>query len=127
MFTVRRNNVQSNIVVQEYILPDFSANRSGRIRIPGEPISSSQQILRMCSERFSVPEILFRPDNIGTHVTPLPTTNAYVTFEGLEQVGLAPAIADSISALPEELQGMFWANIGLIGGSTKFPGFQGRL
>lgn len=46
---------------------------------------------------------------------------------GLEQVGLAQAIAHSISLLPEELHGMFWGNIGLIGGSTKFPGFVPRL
>ncbi|KAF7791485.1 hypothetical protein EIP86_002501 [Pleurotus ostreatoroseus] len=105
-----RSNVRSNTIVQEYILPDFSANRSGRIRSPGEPLQSSQQILSMSNERFSVPESLFRPDDIG-----------------LEQVGIASAIADSISTLPEDLQGMFWANIGLIGGSTKFPGFQARL
>lgn len=46
---------------------------------------------------------------------------------GLEQMGLAKTIAHSISLLPEELQGMFWANIGLVGGSTKFPNFKTRL
>ena len=46
---------------------------------------------------------------------------------GLDQIGLAQAIAHSISLLPEELHGMFWGNIGLIGGSTKFPGFVPRL
>lgn len=46
---------------------------------------------------------------------------------GLDQIGLAQAIAHSISLLPEELHGMFWGNIGLIGGSTKFPGLVPRL
>lgn len=46
---------------------------------------------------------------------------------GLDQIGLAQAIAHSISLLPEELHGMFWGNIGLIGGSTKFPGLVRRL
>lgn len=46
---------------------------------------------------------------------------------GLEQIGLAQAIAHSISLLPEELHGMFWGNIGLIGGNTKCPGFVPRL
>jgi actin-related protein 6 len=46
---------------------------------------------------------------------------------GLEQCGLAEMVARSISLLPEELQGMFWANIGLIGGNTKLPGFKARL
>jgi hypothetical protein len=46
---------------------------------------------------------------------------------GLQQSGLATAIAASVALLPEDLQGMFWANIGLIGGTTKFPGFHERL
>ena len=46
---------------------------------------------------------------------------------GLHQAGLGEAIVQSITLLPEDLQGMFWANIGLIGGSTKFPGFSSRL
>jgi len=46
---------------------------------------------------------------------------------GLDQIGLAQAIAHSISLLPDELHGMFWGNIGLMGGSTKFPGFAPRL
>lgn len=36
-------------------------------------------------------------------------------------------IADSISSLPENLQGLFWTNIGLIGGNVKFEGFGRRL
>ena len=48
-------------------------------------------------------------------------------YPGLEQSGLPMAIASSIAALPEELRGMFWANIGLIGGCTKLPGFAARL
>ena len=42
-------------------------------------------------------------------------------------MGLAKTIAYSISLLPEDLRGMFWAHIGLVGGSTKFPGFRDRL
>jgi actin-related protein 6 len=46
---------------------------------------------------------------------------------GLHQAGLGEAIVQSINLIPEDLQGMFWANIGLIGGCTKFPGFAARL
>lgn len=46
---------------------------------------------------------------------------------GLQQSGLAATIAASIALLPDDLQGMFWANIGLTGGTTKFPGFYERL
>ena len=47
---------------------------------------------------------------------------SFFLSSGLPQSGLASAIAQSIALLPEDLQGMFWANIGLIGGTTKFPG-----
>lgn len=45
----------------------------------------------------------------------------------MQQMGLAEAIANSISALPEELQGLFWANITVVGGNALFPGFKNRL
>jgi actin-related protein 6 len=61
-------------------------------------VTETDQILVMNNERFSVPEILFRPDDIG-----------------LDQSGLAATIAAVVSLLPDDLQGMFWANIGLIG------------
>ncbi|KAI0079499.1 actin-like protein ARP6 [Panus rudis PR-1116 ss-1] len=105
-----RENPTNNPIVQEYILPDYSIPRPGRVRKPDEPLDDSCQILYMNNERFSVPEVLFRPDDIG-----------------LEQSGVAATIAHSISILPEDLQGMFWSHIGLIGGSTKFPGFRERL
>ena len=61
----RRQDPKSNPIVQEYILPDFSANRQGRIRRPEDIIAETDQILFMNNERFAVPEILFRPDDIG--------------------------------------------------------------
>ena len=82
----------------------------------------------MNNERFTVPEILFRPDDIGQY--PCSLTMQLVSHEhhsGLQQSGLAATIAASVALLPDDLQGMFWANIGLIGGTTKFPGFRERL
>ncbi|KAI0057804.1 actin-related protein Arp6 [Artomyces pyxidatus] len=105
-----RANPKSNTILQEYILPDFSLNKRGRIRKPDEMTLDSDQILYMNNERFSVPEILFRPDDIG-----------------LPQSGIGETIAQSIALLPDDIQGMFWANIGLIGGNTKFHGFSARL
>ncbi|KAF8228073.1 actin-related protein Arp6 [Tricholoma matsutake] len=101
---------KNNPIVQEYILPDLSTNRRGRIRQPDDIMTETDQILVMNNERFAVPEILFHPDDIG-----------------LDQSGLAATIGLSISHLPPDLQGMFWSNIGLIGGNTKFPGFRTRL
>ncbi|KAF4590261.1 Actin- protein 6 [Pleurotus pulmonarius] len=105
-----RVNPQSNSIVREYILPDLTKDRRGRLRQAGETLTEGDQVLLMNNERFAVPEIVFRPDDIG-----------------LEQPGLAAVIAISISFLPQDLQGMFWSNISLIGGNTKFPGFRRRL
>ncbi|KIY51520.1 actin-domain-containing protein [Fistulina hepatica ATCC 64428] len=99
----------ANPILREYILPDLTVNRYGKLRLPGDT-PNNDQILVMNNERFSVPEIIFRPSDIG-----------------LNQAGLAETIAHSISLLPADLQGMFWANIGLVGGNTKFPHFRERL
>ncbi|KAF9026471.1 actin-related protein Arp6 [Hymenopellis radicata] len=106
----RVGNSIANDIVREYILPDMSKNRSGRIHQPDDIRADSDQVLVMNNERFSVPEIMFSPDIIG-----------------LNQAGLPGAVATSISLLPEDLQGMFWANIGVFGGNTKLPGFRERL
>jgi len=105
-----RVDPKNNSIVQEYLLPDLSTNRKGRIRRPEDIVSETDQILVMNNERFTVPEIIFRPDDIG-----------------LDQSGLAATVAISIALLPEDLQGLFWANIGVIGGNSKFPGFSRRL
>ncbi|KAF9527514.1 actin-domain-containing protein [Crepidotus variabilis] len=105
-----RIDPKRNPVVQEYILPDLSTNRKGRVRRTDDIVAEADQILVMNNERFTVPELLFRPDDIG-----------------LDQAGLASTIATSISLLPSDLQGMFWANIGLIGGNSKFRGLHDRL
>lgn len=55
---------KNNPIVQEYVLPDLSTNQSGRVRQPGDVVETDQ-ILVMNNERFTVPELLFRPDDIG--------------------------------------------------------------
>jgi actin-related protein 6 len=64
----------------------------------------------MNSERFVVPEVLFQPSDVG-----------------LAQIGLAETVANSIESLPEEMRGVAWANVGLVGGNCLFEGFQERL
>ncbi|KAJ7646286.1 actin-related protein Arp6 [Mycena polygramma] len=105
-----RSDPKDNSIVQEYVLPDLTKSKAGKIRQPDDIPLDTDQVLNMGNERFTVPEIIFRPDDIG-----------------LDQSGLPETIATSISLLPEDLQGMFWANIGLIGGNTKLPGFRRRL
>ncbi|KAF8074027.1 actin-related protein Arp6 [Lyophyllum atratum] len=123
-----RSNPKSNPIVQEYVLPDLSSNRKGRIRQANDIVTEADQILVMNNERFAVPELLFRPDDIGmSFLNLLVFWLLQLVILGLDQSGLAATVALSISLLPKDLQGMFWANIGLIGGSSKFPGFRSRL
>lgn len=88
----RRLSSRKNPIVQEYVLPDFSNNRIGYIRSgPGavpraaspdttgqdqdglaspnapQPSSSGTDdpVLYMSNERFTVPEVLFHPADVG--------------------------------------------------------------
>lgn len=60
-----RANPKNNQILKEYVLPDSPSNPFGRIRQSGDAASDKEQILVMNNERFTVPEIIFRPDDIG--------------------------------------------------------------
>jgi actin-related protein 6 len=62
---VHRINPHQNDIVQHYVLPDLTRKRTGHIRQPDDLRADSDQVLVMNNERFSVPEPLFRPDDIG--------------------------------------------------------------
>lgn len=66
-----RVDPKNNPIVQEYILPDLSTNRRGRIRQPDDIVTETDQILVMNNERFAVPEILFHPNDIGIFISPV--------------------------------------------------------
>ncbi|GAA5942621.1 actin family protein [Sporobolomyces koalae] len=124
----------NNQVVRTYVLPDFtpeSSNKLGYVRTgqtppprPPTPPQTDQgsgyaqpeapqdeeQLLYLCNERFTVPEVLFNPTTIE-----------------LNQAGLVESIANAINTLPYELRGMFWSNIVCVGGSAGFEGFGPRL
>jgi len=133
-------------ITLQYVLPDFSRNRQGYVWDPNKtgkalqdedamdsaspingPPSDSDQVLYMQNERFSVPELIFTPSDIGIICQLLGWHRLMIYFSGLSQAGLAQTVADAISVLPENLQGLFWANIGLLGGNTRFPNFANRL
>ncbi|KAG0245623.1 Actin- protein 6 [Mortierella sp. GBA43] len=145
---------RANRILQHYVLPDYSAQQTGYIKgkrkakKPGKKKAANnmdvdadrdlekdqdaqsevsdddhddsdvemgapnedEQVLTMNNERFTVPEILFHPSDIG-----------------MEQAGIPEAIVDAISACDDEIQGMLYANIVLIGGNTRLPGFKKRV
>ncbi|KAK9458903.1 actin family [Lipomyces oligophaga] len=97
----------------EYVLPRATATgfKQGHIREVSENRDPDDQILTLANERFSVPEILFHPSDIG-----------------LQQAGLAEAIMQSVAAVPDpDVQDLLLSNVVFIGGSTLFPGFRKRI
>lgn len=45
----------------------------------------------------------------------------------MNQLGLSETIAEVISQMPEELRGMYWANIGIFGGLGYVDALGERL
>lgn len=136
-----RRNPRSNPIVQEYVLPDFSAkstSRTGYIRSgpnarpppegeKGEETKrkgpdEEEQVLWMGNERFAGPELLFSPSDIGRSWSVVD-----LTLAGINQTGLPETIAYVISQMPQELQGMFWAHIGIVGGLGNIEALGERL
>ncbi len=62
------------------------------------------------SERFSVPEVLFTPSDIGSR-----------------QPGIAEAVMQSLSVLPPPLQASLLSNVLVVGGNARMKGFVQRL
>lgn len=66
--------------------------------------------MKLNNERFTVPEILLRPPNIG-----------------MEQQGIAETVVTSILSCPKSKQKIIAKNIILAGGNAKFPGLRERI
>lgn len=64
----------------------------------------------MNNERFTIPEILFHPNDIG-----------------IPQMGISEAIVHSINLCPKETRPHLFENIIVTGGNGCFPGFKERL
>lgn len=113
-------------VVVDFVLPDPNAGKKGFMR-PHDPLLNakkrksvlsgsasaealSEDVLVLGNERFTVPEILFTPGDVG-----------------MKQAGLSDIILQSLSVLPTGLHPAFLANILIVGGNSLLPGFMERL
>ncbi|KAL4915185.1 actin family [Aspergillus aurantiobrunneus] len=112
-------------VVVEYVLPDPNGGRRGFMR-PHDPLLGSKKrkavlsgasaeqlsedVLVLGNERFTVPEILFTPSDIG-----------------MKSAGIPDIILQSLSVLPTGLHPAFLANVLVVGGNSLIPGFMERL
>ncbi|KAK5647495.1 hypothetical protein RI129_002387 [Pyrocoelia pectoralis] len=103
----------ANTIIKSYVLPDFNNIRRGYIQESGTGADNNAegcQILRLNNERFTVPELLFHPSDIG-----------------IESVGIAECIVKSIFLCPEKDRPHLSKHIVLMGGNCKFPGFKERV
>ena len=64
----------------------------------------------MANDRFTVPEILFNPSDIG-----------------INQAGISEAIAQSVQKCPDIFAEELYRNIIVTGGNSSIEGFQKRI
>lgn len=111
-------------IVVDYVLPDYNAHKQGFIR-PHDPSLSArlkkmgaiagvggvvEDFMTLGNERFSVPELLFNPGDVG-----------------MKQAGLPETVFQSLSALPTGLWPAMLANILVVGGNVNISGFIDRM
>lgn len=93
-----------------FVLPDYHNVMSGFVKRDGEAFEPHEQVLTMESERFTIPEILFNPSDIG-----------------IDQAGIVEAVGQSLNSL-NEIEGELCArNIILTGGNASIPGYKERF
>lgn len=105
-------------IKRHYVLPDFQTVMHGYVKEDAPESEGNgdgqagieEQVLSMESERFTVPEVLFNPSDVG-----------------VQQAGIAEACAMAINSLEPDLQCLVARNIILTGGNTLFPNFQTRF
>ncbi|XP_052811955.1 actin-related protein 6-like [Mya arenaria] len=112
MLTSRKKGAE-NTVMRDYVLPDYTHITRGYVRPREETTGKAkgnEQIIRMNNERFSVPELLFHPSDVGVH-----------------EKGITEALVHSVSTTPEEMHPHLYRNILTTGGNCLFPGFDQRF
>lgn len=108
----------------DYVLPDYNAHTQGFVR-PHDPSLSAklkkmgalgtagadvEHFMTLGNERFTVPELLFNPGDVG-----------------MKQAGLPETVLQSLSGVPTGLWPAMLANILVVGGNAKIPGLMERL
>lgn len=107
-------------IAKDYVLPDFHTRSKGIVR-DFDPVqtsaarklaaaATSEDVLTLRNERFSVPELLFHPSDIG-----------------IQQPGIADLVMQSLHTLPVGLWPGLLCNIVVVGGNVLFDGFVERL
>lgn len=111
-------------IVIDYVLPDYNAHKQGFMR-PHDPSLTAkmrkigsltgagelvEDYMTLANERFTVPELLFNPGDIG-----------------MKQPGLPEIVLQSMSGLPPGLWPAMLGNILVVGGNSNISGIMSRL
>jgi len=110
-------------IAKDYVLPDYHNRSKGYVRdhdpnlagklkkmSSGKPAEAADDILTLRNERFTVPELLFNPSDIG-----------------MRQSGVAQLVMESLSDLPLGLWPALLANVVVVGGNANIEDFIPRL
>lgn len=111
-------------IVVDYVLPDYNTGAKGHMR-PHDPSLAAkvakmgamtnpgaivEDFMTLGNERFTVPELLFSPGDVG-----------------MKEAGLPETVMQSLSGLPQGLWPAMLANIIVVGGNCLLDGFMERL
>ena len=77
-----------------------------------QELEAERQVLMVSVERFTIPEVLFRPTDAGLAAT---------------LCGLPQAIVASISSCPREYHAIMYQSIRIVGGLAQLTNLQARL
>lgn len=100
----RGGNLRKN-----FTLPDFSEVMRGYVKEDDAEVEAGEQILGLDTERFSVPEVLFHPSDVG-----------------MAQAGIAEATWQSLQEMNQVEMGLASSNLVLTGGNMSLPQIQAR-
>lgn len=114
---------KGNTIRRHFVLPDYRAKNCGYVRGDASRVwkdiratqedpelRGPEQEITLNIERFTVPELLFNPSDIG-----------------FQQGGIVDAIEQAIMALPVDLREPAVGHILLTGGNALLPGFADRV
>ncbi|EUB59632.1 Actin-related protein 6 [Echinococcus granulosus] len=114
----KSRDLSVNTIAREYVLPDYIDVHRGYLRDPSEKPKDAVDrtklqgyILRLSNERFTVPELLFHPSDVGYTEMGISEAAQYLLTERLPP-GVRPGAM---------------ANVLLIGGNSKFSGYKERV
>ncbi len=111
---LRKNPDFTFRIARDYVLPDFTTIRRGYLKTQqetGRPgPNENEQTIRLNNERFSVPELLFSPSDVG-----------------IEQSGIPEAIVMAVMSCDQAVQPWLFRNIVLTGGNAALTNFKERV